>query len=137
MRILIAEDDFASRRFLKRMLMSYGRCHTSVNGIEALEEFKEAFEEGEPYDVVFIDIMMPEMDGQELLKKIREYEKEAGLKGLDAVKTVMVTALRDIENIKTAFLEQCEAYLPKPVERKKMIEVLDDLGLIKNNSFKE
>ncbi|TYQ16673.1 UNVERIFIED_CONTAM: two-component system chemotaxis response regulator CheY [Acetivibrio alkalicellulosi] len=133
MRILIAEDDYASRRLLKKMMNQFGRCHTAVNGVEALEEFREAFQENVPYDLVLVDIMMPEMDGQQLLKEIREYEKKAGIKGLDTVKIVMVTALRDVDNIKQAFLEQCEAYLPKPIERTRVLEMMKDLGFVEDN----
>lgn len=136
MKILIIEDDFVSRRLLKFMLSPYGRCYFATNGVEGLEEFKESFLEKKPYDLVLIDIMMPEKNGQDTLKEIREFEVENGVVGLDVIKIIMVTALRDVKNIKTAFSSQCEAYLTKPVDREKLIKTLEELELI-NTSEKE
>jgi hypothetical protein len=50
MRILIVEDDLASRRLLKTLLFKYGDCDIAVNGEEAVESFRLALEEGAPYD---------------------------------------------------------------------------------------
>jgi len=131
MKTLVVEDDFVSRRLLQIVLTPYGQCDIAVNGREALEAFKMALDEGSPYDLVCLDIMMPEMDGHEVLKQIRETEMQNGKGGLDGAKVIMTTALGDFENIKRAFIGQCEAYLVKPVEKQKLLEKLVELGLIK------
>ncbi|MCX7747370.1 MAG: response regulator [Clostridia bacterium] len=130
MKALIVEDDFVSRRLLQAILSPYGHCDIAVNGIEAIEAFKLAFEEGVPYDLVCLDIMMPEMNGHEVLKTVRDYEIAMGKIGLDCAKVIMTTALSDFENIKSAFIEQCEAYLVKPIQKAKLLSVLENLELI-------
>jgi two-component system chemotaxis response regulator CheY len=71
MRILIVEDDFGSRRLMQKLVSDYGQCDVVVDGEEAVEAFRLAWEENSPYDVIFLDIMLPKMDGQEALRRIR------------------------------------------------------------------
>ncbi|MCA1987263.1 MAG: response regulator, partial [Desulfovibrio sp.] len=65
MRVLIVEDDFTSRKLMQTILSPYGDCDVAVNGREAVEAFQNALNSAKPYDLVCMDIMMPEMDGQE------------------------------------------------------------------------
>lgn len=130
MRILIAEDDFLGRRLMQYYLSEYGACDIAVDGNEAIELFKLGIDENRPYDLVCLDIMMPVLDGQTVLKMIRDYENMVGRHGHDGVKVIMTTALDDFENIRKAFTEQCEAYLVKPIEKDKIIKTLEELKLI-------
>ena len=131
MKSLIVDDDFFSRRVLQAIFSEYGECHVAVNGKEALFAFEQALAEEAKYDVICLDIMMPELDGQEVLKEIRAIEAKKGLLGSDSVKIIMTTALDDNENIKEAFREQCESYLIKPISKSKLLKCLTDFGLIK------
>lgn len=133
MKILIVEDDFVCRRLLQEILNKFGKCDIAVNGIEAVESFKLAWKDKKPYDLVCLDIMLPDIDGQEVLKQIRECEYEQGVGGLDGVKIIMTTALGDSENIKKAFREQCEAYVVKPIDKTKLVNTLKKLELIKSD----
>ncbi len=130
LKILIAEDDFASRKVIHSMLKPYGDCDIVVNGKEAIDAFQQAMDDGKKYDLVCLDIMMPEMDGQKALKKIREIENEKEIYGSDHVKTIMVTALKDSKNIMESFKSQCDDYLVKPIRKEKLVEQLHALGLI-------
>lgn len=130
MKILIAEDDFVSRRLLQAILLPYGSCDTAEDGREAVEKFNNAVKEKSPYDLICLDIMMPEMDGQEVLQEIRKLEEEHGIVGLDGVKIIMVTALGDYENVIKAFRDQCEAYYIKPINKERLLETIQKLGLI-------
>jgi two-component system chemotaxis response regulator CheY len=130
MKALIVEDDMPSRKFLQKVLEQYGTVEAAVDGQAGIDMFSAAFESGAPFDLVCLDIMLPKMDGQEVLKKIRSYEQEHGVSGLDGVKIIMTTALRDSKNIINAFIEQCEAYLAKPIERDALIAELRSFGLI-------
>ncbi len=132
MRILIADDDFPTRWMTKRLIESYGNCDMAVNGREALESFRMAYNSGASYDLILLDIMMPEMDGQQVLKEIRDFEASEDIHGLNGVKIVMTTSLDDKETIITAFHSQCEGYLVKPIDRKKLIDELQSLGLLKD-----
>lgn len=131
MRILIVEDEFISRTLLAEMLNDYGVCHIATNGKDAVEAIERSFNEKQPYDLVCLDIMMPEMDGQEVLCETRRIEREHGIKGLRATKVIMTTALDDSKNIMRAFTKgHCEAYLTKPIEKAKLVEHLRNLRLI-------
>ncbi len=77
MKILLAEDDFATRKFMASFLAKYGECDVTVDGMEAVDAFLMALEDKEPYDLVCLDIMMPVMDGYQALMGIRNLEKEA------------------------------------------------------------
>lgn len=130
MRILIVEDDFISRTLLQRMLGEYGNCDVAVNGAEALEAWGLALREGNPYRLVCLDIMMPEMDGHEVLKAIRASERDLGVKPQDEVRIVMTTALGSPRDVFEAFYQGgCTAYLVKPIEKKKLVQQLRALGL--------
>lgn len=131
MKALIAEDDFASRKLLQKTLEKHGACDVAVNGQEAVTAFREAVDKGEKYDLICLDIMMPELDGHATLSKIREIEQQKGIIGLDGVKIIMVTAMDDPKNVLGAFREGCEAYITKPLDRAKLFEHLESFGLVK------
>ncbi len=131
MRILIVEDEFVSRRVLKEFLTPYGECDTVVDGEEAIEAFRLAWEEGDPYKLICLDIMMPNIDGQEALRRIREIEKETGIKGQDEVKIIMVTALDDPKSVVEAFYKGgASSYVVKPLDRAKILKEVRSFGLI-------
>lgn len=131
MRILIAEDDFASRKFMLRFLSKYGECDVTVDGEEAIEAFSMALDTGEGYDLICLDIMMPLMDGYQALKKIRELEQEKGIPESKAVKIIMTTALNEGKNVTKAFGLGCTAYAGKPIDQDKFENELRKLDLIK------
>lgn len=129
MRILIVEDDFGSRRLLQALLKPYGTCDVVVDGEEAVEAFRLAHEDGQRYDVIFLDIMMPRLDGQEALKRIRTLEKELGVRGVDEVKVVMTTALEDPRNVVEAYYRGgATSYVVKPIDKAKIAEEMEKLG---------
>ena len=127
MKTLIVEDDFMSRKLMLVQLLKFGECDVATNGAEALDAFEMAIQKGEKYDLITLDIMMPEMSGQEVLERIRWIEEQ---KGLDSTTIVMTTALKDCDNVMTAFRNQCEGYLCKPITNKSLMDKLQELGLI-------
>lgn len=130
MKILIVDDDFTCRNIMQEIAGTIGKSEIAVNGKEAIDAFSDALKNKAPYDLIFLDIMMPGMNGQEVLRKIRETETSYGIGGLDGVKIIMTTMLEDFDNIKKAFIEQCEGYLVKPVTRDKMLKLLKDLEIL-------
>lgn len=129
MKILVADDTLLARQLMSHALRPYGDIDIAVNGEEAVELFKLSWEQNAPYDVIFLDIMMPEMDGHEALKRLRQWEEQRGLK--EPIPVVMTTALGDKDNILSSFKEGCEHYLVKPIELEKLFGVLDQLGFPK------
>ncbi len=130
MKCLIVEDSFVARKLLKMYLSSCADCDIAVDGNEAVEAFSQAMDEKAPYDLICLDIMMPNMDGREALKVIRQIESEHGISGLDCVKVIMTTALGDPKNVIGSFREGCEAYIVKPVKKDKLLEEIENLGLV-------
>lgn len=130
MKALVVEDDYASRKFMMNYISKYGECDGTVDGEEAVEAYMMAMEEGEPYDLICLDVMMPVMDGYQVLKSIREIERQKGLVDDEKVKIIMMTALSEERNVKTAFELECTVYCAKPVNLDKLHNVLVKLGLI-------
>jgi two-component system, chemotaxis family, chemotaxis protein CheY len=128
MKILIVEDDFASRLLIQDLLRGFGEIHTVVNGNEAVEAVRHAIEGAEPYDLICLDIMMPGKDGQQALREIRALEAEKGFVN-DGSKIIMMTALSDLKSVSTAYSGLCDAYLTKPLAREKLMETLNRLAL--------
>ena len=131
MKILIAEDDIISRRFLLKFLSQYGECDVVVDGMEALDAYLISVKEAETYDVICLDIMMPKVDGIKVLKAIRDFEKQRGIMPDKKVKIIIITALADTEHVHKAFELGCAAYASKPIDTDKLIEVMKKLDVIK------
>ena len=130
MKTLIVEDDFTSRLLLQEILKYHGPLHIAVNGKEAVTAVAAALESGTPYDLVCLDIMMPEMDGQEALRQIRALEEAKGILSSKGAKIVMTTALSEPKEVIAAFSSLCDAYVVKPIDKAKLLDELRKLKLI-------
>lgn len=130
MRILIAEDNPASRKFLYRFMTIYGECDMTVDGIEAIEAFILGLDIGKPYDLVCLDVMMPKIDGIRVLKTIRELEDARGIEEQKRAKIIVTTALGETSYVMSAFDTGMEAYISKPIYLDKLEEVMKKLKLI-------
>jgi two-component system chemotaxis response regulator CheY len=130
MRILIVEDDHDSARMLATYLSEFGQCDFAMDGVEALENVKLAFEEEEPYQLICMDIMMPNVDGQAALSQIRALEEKNAVAMMERAKVVMVTALSDNHNILKSFVNLSDGYVTKPFDRHDLVNKLSEVGLI-------
>ena len=130
MKTLIVEDDFTSRLLLQEILKAWGAAHVAVNGREALDAVRIGLETGVPYDLVCMDIMMPELNGHKAVGGIRELEREKGVVPEKAAKIVMTSALGDMKNVMTAYGNLCDAYLVKPIRKDALLAELVKLKLI-------
>lgn len=130
MRSLVIEDDQITGQVMKEILLSFGECDHAEDGKSGLDNFLSACEDNNRYDVIFLDIMMPDLTGQQVLEKIREIEEKLGINGLDMTKVVMSTALDDMNNIKLAFRNQAEGYIVKPIHKDTIVKTLLELELI-------
>lgn len=130
MRILIAEDDLGSRRFLFKFMEKYGECDLVVDGLEAIDAFIMSLKSNSPYDLICLDIMMPKVDGVKVLRTIRNLEAQKGILPEKRSKIIMTTALAEAQYVKEAFDIGCQAYAAKPIDTQKLVEVMEKLGLI-------
>ena len=130
MRILIVEDTLINQEFLKMILAERGECVVAESGEEAVALFSEALQ-ATPFDIVFMDIMLPGIDGLQALEQIRAMEKEADVAPGSEAYAIVATALDDDEKASRAYLHgQAVAYITKPISQDKVEAELRTFGLI-------
>jgi CheY-like chemotaxis protein len=125
MRILLAEDNPVNQKLANIMLTKAGyKVEVANNGREAFEKYTAAPED---FDLIFMDIQMPEMDGLEATKAIRE-------KGFDTIPIVAMTA-HALKGDKEKCLDVgMNDYISKPIKRELVFEVLEKWVLKKEQS---
>ena len=129
MRALIAEDEFVGRKLLSNFLSPLFQIDIVVNGQEAIDAYKMAFEEDEPYSLILMDIMMPEVDGLSALAAIRSFEKDNNI--TPPAKVIMTTALDDAKTVIRSFHDvEASGYIIKPVIREKLYDELAKIGML-------
>ncbi len=129
MRFLIVDDDESIILFLRTFLSAYAECLTAGDGVEAMAAFEAALEEDRPFTAVFMDILMPGMDGNEVVQALRRLEEAANQ--TERFKLIMISVLTDTRNVSESFFHgRADAYLPKPLRRETMLAELAKLGLI-------
>ena len=103
-RVLVVDDIAANRDVLTRRLERQGyTTATAENGREALERLR-----ADNFDLVLLDIMMPEMDGYEVLQRLKADE------ALRHIPVIMISALSELESVVRCIELGAEDYLPKP-----------------------
>ncbi len=129
LRVLVAEDNVINRTVVKGLLGKLDIEPTMVeNGLEALNTVMHA---KEPFDIIFMDCEMPEMDGFEATRHIREYEKHSGMM---ATFIVALTAHAMPEHREAVFASGMSHYLRKPVTLAELNNAFERLGLRKSAS---
>ena len=108
-KILIAEDDRELRQLFQHVLTKNGYAVTGVsNGEEAMDAIDAGY-----YDLIISDIMMPKMDGYQLVRALRE----AGL----TIPVMMITAKDAFDDMRMGFLSGSDDYMVKPVNVNEMV----------------
>lgn len=131
MRALIVDDDFYCRSYLQEILHPYAFCDIAVNGDEAIFAFRRAQAEGKPYDLICLDLVMPDIDGHKALREIRQLEKDLHIPPGKECAIIITTVLDDNEETHNAFfLGGATSYLVKPIEEKSLLAELHKLGLL-------
>ena len=119
LRILIAEDNPVNQRLLILFLEKMGHSVVAVgDGLSALLATQR-----EPFDVVLMDVQMPEMDGLEVTSQIRAIERATGRH----VPIIAITAHATGHDQNLCLEAGMDAYLSKPIRREKLAELIDGL----------
>ena len=128
LRVLVVEDDATTRKLMETIVAKYfNNVDVAEDGEQAAALFTKALTDN-PYNLVFLDISMPNKTGQEALKEMRDAEYAAGIQPSEIAKIVMTTSLEDSKNILEAFRELCDAYLIKPVLPEHIDAKLEEFG---------
>jgi two-component system chemotaxis response regulator CheY len=128
MRILIVEDDHANQLFLKKVLEQSGDCVAVSDGAAGVQAYADAAAKGEPFGVVIMDIMLPEMSGLTAIDRIREYEALHPRTIPRPAHVVVVTATSDSQDIIHAYCSgNVFAYMKKPLLREDLLATMDKI----------
>ncbi|MCD4742721.1 MAG: response regulator [Desulfobacteraceae bacterium] len=121
LKILLVEDNIINQLVAKKMLGNMAKTVTIANnGKEAIDLFLK-----NKFDLIFMDIQMPVMDGEEATKKIRDYEKKSG----GHIPIIALTA-NAMEGDREHFLAcGIDEYLTKPIKKKNFEKTINSLGL--------
>ena len=125
MKTLIVDDDPVNLKLLIKYLNIYGQCVPAMNGSDAIEKFSHALKVNIPFELILLDIMMPETDGHTVLKAVRRLEKEQHVPYEKRTKIIMVTALSDFKHVSAAFNEMADSYLVKPVDKSRLLNEIN------------
>ncbi len=130
MKALVIDDDFDARRLLQKILRPFGYVDVAMDGEEGVAAFRSALRDNEPYDLITLDLLMPNSDGQQALREIREIEKENNISGDRAVKVIVVSGLDDSKELHDAFfIGEAAAYIIKPIRRQILLDEIARLGI--------
>jgi two-component system chemotaxis response regulator CheY len=129
MKILIAEDEFVSRKILNNLVTPLGEVDIASNGKEALAAVKMALDEHEPYELIFLDVMMKELDGIRALQGIRRLEEQEGVKEENRAKILVVSGVSDKKMVVAAAKAGCDVYIIKPITKPRLFEELSKIGI--------
>jgi two-component system, chemotaxis family, chemotaxis protein CheY len=123
---LVVEDIEVMRKMMEHLAKTHiGPTDVCADGTEALVLYDVAIEHDTPYDLILLDLEMPSMDGNDVVNEIRAREEAA--QSSKKVKIVIVTGYPDEEQIKEWFTDGHDGYIVKPVNKEKLLDVIDTL----------
>ncbi|MDR2257856.1 MAG: response regulator [Treponema sp.] len=121
-RVLLAEDVEINREIVVSLLEPTSlQIISAENGAQALELFKKA---PETYDLIFMDVQMPEMDGYEATRRIRAWEKEHTQVFPKGIPIIAMTANVFREDIEKCLAAGMNAHVGKPIDIEEMLSAL-------------
>ena len=116
--VLLVDDDQAVRKMMQKVLTKAG---LNVHAVERAREALEILKRGRRFEAIVTDLMMPEMDGMQLLRFVRQLDLE--------VPMIIVTGNPTLESAMMAMEYGGFRYLPKPVENQRLVEVVREAAM--------
>ncbi|MCP3875765.1 MAG: response regulator [Desulfobacteraceae bacterium] len=129
MKILVVDDELVSRKKMMKIAAEFGQVEGVQNGAAAISAIERSLMDRKLYNLITLDVSMPDISGTEVLSTIRDLEDERGLDPDEKAKILMVTAHSDIETVK-ACAGKCDGYAIKPFNKEGIVEKLKKLGLL-------
>jgi len=130
MKFLVVDDEFASRKKIQEIVSRYGECDMALNGLEALNAVLRAYKANTPYSLIFLEASMPDLDGGEIIKMIRKWEKSKDIKANDQVKIIILGTYDSCHVVTSSLREGSESCILKPVDKSKIAKAFSDVGYI-------
>lgn len=128
MRILIVDDDSVGRKSMRYIFSEYGECTLAEDAVMALSEFKQAWYDWRPFSLITLDIELPDMNGVELLSKIRGLEEEKNIPEDERVKVVMVSSHSNKDLVVECLKAGCNEFIVKPADKESIRAKLSKIG---------
>ena len=116
--VLLVDDDHAVRKMMQKVLVKAG---LNVEAVEKASEALEILKRGRRFEAIVTDLMMPEMDGMQLLRFVRQLDLD--------VPMIIVTGNPTLESAIMAMEYGGFRYLPKPVENQRLVEVVKEAAM--------
>ena len=130
LRTLIVEDVHFLALVLQKIIEPFGEVDFAPDGKKAIDLFSEAFIKKNPYNLICLDLLLPEIDGFEVLHHIRHFEDSINVSKNERVKIIIVSALNDKDTVTKVRKAGCDGYIAKPFRKDKILEELQFLHLI-------
>ena len=118
-RILIVDDEELGRTVMEDIFGRYGQFISVSNGNDAVKVFKQALERDKGFDLVLLDISLEDINGLEVLKQIKAFEKSRGKTKEDQAVVIMVTSHGEKDIVMDSIRSGCQAYFIKPLKQRK------------------
>lgn len=123
-KILVVDDVSMNSELLVETLSDRAQCEIRDNGVGALDAYNKSVASNNPFDLILLDIAMPDISGIDVLKSIRKSEESRGIRLGQGVPVIMVTAYK--EPFMDAFNGGCDDYILKPIDPDKMIVKIEE-----------
>jgi len=127
MRLLIVDDNHKNIKLLMAILADLGECEFVDGGKNAISAFNKAWEDWRPFNLILLDISMPDMDGQQVLSLIREIAAEKKVSAQHRVRIIMVTALSEKKVVLDCLRKGCDDFIAKPADKQLLLEKIKNL----------
>ena len=131
MRILIADDETISREKLRLIMTHFGDAEAVESGDAALKAYEKAHKEKKPYNLIMLDINMPDKNGIQVLLEIRASETILNLSDKEKAIVLMVTSITDKVHIISCVKAGCDSFIAKPFDLNIVSEKLAKFGITK------
>ena len=123
MKTLIVEDDPISAKLLEKFVEKFSDVVIADNGQKTISAVKSALNTHHHFDLIFLDILLPDKNGIDLLKEIRSLESSK-----QRSKVIMLSSLKDLSSTEKAFQSLCDGYIVKPFEHETTVAQIRALG---------
>lgn len=126
-KILIAEDDERERTALAAALGTLGACIVAKDGMEAVDFYMDSLQGDTPFSLAVLDLMMPRLDGLDVLRFIRERERQERHRDARRLPVIVASAVVDRQTIDEVFALGCDRYAAKPLDLRVLSRVAERL----------